>query len=247
MKKTTLLALTGLLALAGGCYTPQHSNVLIFATNTKFGVDISYDPKTQEPSFVVGYRRQEGVWMPLLANYGPEGLTPGPLMITNTLNGKSDEIAPQMFYRGNDGVNYDTYSVLATFKGSAGSQGAGASTGIAQYFATGLAARELAQEGGAALVSTKAPPPDKQAVTTLMSAINNPDNEKLRAQFDELRAKPLDKSKAKKADGTSFDGTTSDFANYWADQIQPGSTWAGIRAYGGSNLQKLIQSLQQAE
>jgi hypothetical protein len=253
MKKTTVLILTGLLALASGCYTPKHSNVLIFATNTKFGVDISYDPKTQEPSFVVGFRRQEGVWLPLLANYGPNGLEPGPLTITNTTAaGKVDvtQIAPQMLYQGSGGNNRDTYSVLATFRGSAAAQGSGtngASTAIAQYFATGLAARELASQGGAALVSTKAATPNEQAVAQLMNAINSPDNDKLRAQFDQLRGKALDKTKAKNMDGTPFQGTTSDYANYLANQIQPGSTWAVIRAYGGDNLQKLNQQLQQAE
>jgi len=248
MKKIILILTAGLLAFASGCHTPQHSNVLIFATNTKFGVDISYDPKTTEPSFVVGFRRQEGVWMPLLANYGPDGLEPGPMTVTNTTDGKFEKIPTQMLYRGNDAKNYDTYSVLATFKGSAGASGTnGASTAIAQYFATGLAARELAEVGGAALVSTKASPPDAQAITTLKNAINNPDNDKLRAQFDQLLTKSLDKAKAKNRDGSPFQGTTSDYANYLASQIQSGSTWAVIRAYGGDNLQKLIQQLQQAE
>jgi hypothetical protein len=254
MKRTKLIITVGLLTLVTGCYTPKHSNVLIFATNTKFGVDISYDPKTQEPSFVVGFRRQEGVWMPLLANFGPDGLEPGPLTVTNNVGGQADvqQIAPHMLYRGNQGNDRDTYSVLATFRGSAagqtsGTNGGGASSSIAQYFATGLAARELAQRGGAALVSTKAPPPDVEAVSKLMSAINNPDNQKLRDQFDQLLAKPLDKTKAKNADGSPFAGTTSDYANFLAGQIQPGSTWAAIRAYAGDNLQKLIQQLQQVE
>lgn len=57
----------------------------------------------------------------------------------------------------------DTYSVLATFSGQAGaSAGAGgnetpgvkANGTLAQYFATGIAARLLAEHGGASIVNT---------------------------------------------------------------------------------------------
>jgi hypothetical protein len=51
----------------------------------------------------------------------------------------------------------DAYSVIGTFKGNAGG-GSGSQSnvkmGIAQYFATGIAAQLLAENGGAALVST---------------------------------------------------------------------------------------------
>jgi len=55
---------------------------------------------------------------------------------------------------------HDTYSVLATLSGQATSSASTADTGvqsggaIAQYFATGFAARLLAERGGAALVNT---------------------------------------------------------------------------------------------
>jgi hypothetical protein len=51
----------------------------------------------------------------------------------------------------------DAYSVIGTFKGNAGGNAgsqANAKMGIAQYFATGIAAQLLAEGGGAALVST---------------------------------------------------------------------------------------------
>jgi hypothetical protein len=177
MKKTNILIISGLLTLLSGCHTPQHSNTLIFATNTRFGVDVGYDPKTQEPSFVVGYRRQEGVWMPLLANCGADGLSPG--------------ASPFSLYQGNDSANKDTYSVLATFKGKAAGNGTnGASTAIAQYFATGLAARELAQKGGAALVSTAAKAPtDKSDLAYLLK----PDHVTDLATYGDLIKKPLTK------------------------------------------------------
>lgn len=184
MKKNHSIIIAAMLVLVSGCYTPKHSNVLIFATNTKLGVDLSYDPKTQEPSLVVGFRRQEGVWMPLLANYGPDGLEPGPLTIKNNDGGGAGAAAetqvwPHMLYQGNDDKKErDTYSVLATFKGkgaasTSGSNSLGASGAIAQFFATGLAARELAQVGGAALVSTKAPTPGQTAQTNLYAPDNS--------------------------------------------------------------------------
>lgn len=143
-----------------GCHTPKHSNVLMFATTTKGGIDISYDPKTQEPNLVVGYKRNEGVWMPLLANLGTNGLEPGPIKAevvdeegehVTTLEG-----AEGLMYVGKDEGHIDTYSVLASFgaKFDAKAQtGAEASGGLAQYFATGLAARKLAEVGGASLVA----------------------------------------------------------------------------------------------
>jgi len=199
------------MVLATGCSTPKHSNALIFATNTKFGIDISYDQKTQEPNLVVGYKRQEGVWMPLLANLGPDGLTPGvtearrsPKKPPGTL--ASDKVAvttasttervqpasmPVIGANGPDEApvgtlfvgleekngatkpNVDTYSVLASFGAKFSAKGAstsGAEAGgaLAQYFATGLAARELAREGGSRLVSVQ--PADALAARAVVDA-----------------------------------------------------------------------------
>lgn len=179
MRTTTLLTLTSLLILVSGCNTPKHSNVLIFATNTKFALDISYDPKMQEPNLTVGYKRQEGVWMPLLANTGDEGLEPGPITVTPPPTGGTAALsADGLLYRGNENNDKDTYSVLASFgakwgaKGSS-KEGAASDGGLAQYFATGLAARKLAEGGGAALVSTRAESPgsmDKRVIEAQIKA-----------------------------------------------------------------------------
>ncbi len=160
LKASIVLMAAGLFLMAG-CHTPQHSNVLVFGTNTKFAIDISYDPKTQEPNLTVGYKRQEGVWMPLLANTGEDGLEPGPIKINNKAGETVGNISTDgLLYQGKDNANYDAYSVLASFgakwgaKGSA-TNGSEASGGLAQYFATGLAARKLAEKGGAELVSVQ--------------------------------------------------------------------------------------------
>jgi hypothetical protein len=56
------------LGVLGGCQsTPEHTNTLIFGTNTKFALDVSQDP-TGVVGVTLGYKRQEAVWMPLLAN-----------------------------------------------------------------------------------------------------------------------------------------------------------------------------------
>ena len=130
------------------CSLPKHSNTLMFGTNTKFALDVSADP-TGIPSFTFGYKRQEAVWMPLRTNKEDQ--------CDNCCQTAADTCK----YIGKDGNDKtDTYSVLASFgaefAGGANAQGqeAKASGALAQYFATGLAARELARSGGAALVST---------------------------------------------------------------------------------------------
>lgn len=136
--------------IISACSTPHHTNTLIFATNTKFAIDIAADP-TGNPGLTVGYKRQEAVWMPLLANQDNNG-TP-----------KQDK--EFLFLGKNESQSQDTYSVLASFGAtfSGGSsigvetQGAKVSTngGLAQFFATGIAARKLAEKGGSRLVSVQ--------------------------------------------------------------------------------------------
>jgi hypothetical protein len=63
--KIPLIALTILL---GSCAAP-HSDVMVFGTQTSLGVDISTSPEQANiPSFIVGYKRRELVWMPLFIN-----------------------------------------------------------------------------------------------------------------------------------------------------------------------------------
>ena len=136
-----------------GCSTPQHTNVLIFGTNTKFALDLSQDP-TGGVGVTLGFKREEAVWMPLLPNQSKS--TNNETMVPATCT--SNTACPK--YLGSDGTNTDTYSVLASFGSKVGSgldpqaNKAEVKAQIAQYFATGLAARELAIRGGAGLVNT---------------------------------------------------------------------------------------------
>lgn len=144
-----------------GCGTPEHSNMLMFGTNTSFGVDIAASPTTATPAIKIGYDRQEIALIPLLANKTGEKRQPADCGTTKPPG--------DCAFVGDGPEGHDAYSVLGTFSGSGGASGTdGAKVQIAQYFATGLAARILAQQGGAQLVSTKA---DAPATSALADAI----------------------------------------------------------------------------
>lgn len=146
------VAATALATFLVGCTsTPQHTNVLVFGTNTKVALDLSQDA-TSGIGITLGYKRMEAVWMPLLPNQaGANGLVPS----TCTKEAECPKFV------GKDSANqHDTYSVLASFGSKLGGgvdaegKQANVKGEIAQYFATGLAARLLAQKGGAGLVNT---------------------------------------------------------------------------------------------
>ncbi|WP_126377317.1 hypothetical protein [Desulfovibrio ferrophilus] len=118
----------------------------MFGTNTKVGFDIGYDAATTSGNILLGYDRQEAVWLPLLANRDKDG---------------NSSANTQMLFKGEEGANNrDTYSVLASFgadfNGKGAATGVESGSGLAQYFATGLAARTLADKGGADLVKVSA-------------------------------------------------------------------------------------------
>ena len=138
--------------LLGRTSTAQHTNVLVFGTNTKVALDLLQDA-TSGIGITLCCKRQEAVWMPLLPNQAAtngNGLQPSPC---TTIEGYPKFVGMD----SND--QYDTHTVLARFgtKLGAGVDSTGKDAKgngeIAQHFATGLAARILAQNG-AALVST---------------------------------------------------------------------------------------------
>lgn len=154
-QKIILVATTIAAAALSGCATPQHTNLLIFGTNTQLGIKVGADA-TQTPAIQVGYNRQELVLMPLLANTGGTGDKLAPCPVTTT---PPPTVPTNCKFTGNAGNNLDAYSVLASFGTKYDvSAGAGpkAGGGIAQYFATGLAARELATHGSSLVAATPA-------------------------------------------------------------------------------------------
>ena len=189
------------LAILEACAVP-HNDVLVFGTETKIALDVSSSATDAGmPSITLGYKREEAVWMPLLANGRDAVLLNGVdkhcvgLELTNFtgLRGCADKLAgskdvtsqvcPQddencvdiiagklitlidqkLKYIGTTGAgDRDAYSVFASFgaeiEGSGESKvvlqqdgkteslgNVGSKAGLAQFFATGIAARKLAE------------------------------------------------------------------------------------------------------
>jgi len=153
---TKISSLSFVVVLAG-CATPEHTNTLVFGTTTKFALDVSVTP-TGAPDFTLGYKRHEGVWMPLLANSKTGD---------DSVPAECDKEKSDCLFQGKDenGKKVDTYSVLASFgakfgggstvEGDAAGANVQASGGLAQFFATGIAAQKLAQEGNSRLVAVQ--------------------------------------------------------------------------------------------
>lgn len=180
-----------------GCATPRHTNTLIFATNTKVAIDVSQDP-TGALGVTLGYKRQEGVWMPLLANKAAD--SSGKNLIPDACAGD----ACKSFIGSSGGAgneDKDTYSVLATFGGSTGgdAKDGKANASVAQYFATGLAARLLAQNGGAAMVNTGAEPAVQTVKTVTVTESVQALLNKSKSDIDAILAETVAN------DGTSID------------------------------------------
>lgn len=153
-----------LLFLASGCVqATRHSNTMVFGTNTTFGIKVGTSAN-QVPSITVGYDRQEAVIMPLVANasgatghYGDDLLQPCDLTAPINVSGEATYAVHPCSLVAVNGSALDSYSVLASFganfDGSANTSQVGAKGGLAQYFATGMAAQLLAANGGAAVVA----------------------------------------------------------------------------------------------
>jgi hypothetical protein len=60
-------ALAVVVGLSSCSSIPQHTNTLIFGSNTALALDFSQQ-LTGNYGFTLGFRRQEIVWLPLLAN-----------------------------------------------------------------------------------------------------------------------------------------------------------------------------------
>ena len=146
---------------------------MVFGTNTSVGLKVGTDV-AQVPGIQVGYNRQEAVILPLVANVNET-------TATGVNNARLNRLVPcdvgaPVIVEGDDdgfpvhpcllvatrGDATDSYSVLASFGAEfSANQGTGVSAGggLAQYFATGMAAQVLALTGGASVVNSKATPP----------------------------------------------------------------------------------------
>lgn len=159
-------------ALSLGACAASHNDVLVFATQTKVALDVSASPAQGVPSFTLGYKREEGVWMPLVINgqqslllNRPETCDPNtrkcysvPASVLDSFKecakSRPAEIClgglmGHVKYVGKADQRSDTYSVFASFGGDFGASGGGKAA-LAQFFATGIAAQELAKRPEAA-------------------------------------------------------------------------------------------------
>lgn len=159
------IAIAALAAVLGGCVqATRHSNTMYFGTNTTFGIKAGASAG-EVPQVVVGYDRQEAVVMPLLANTADVStgkddtrnrLVPCDATRPLEVSGATYAVHPCSFVAFRDKAQ-DSYSVIASFGADFGGKAntnVEVSGGLAQYFATGMAAQMLAAKGGAALVST---------------------------------------------------------------------------------------------
>ena len=163
-RQTIALAGAGLALALGGC---AHNDVLVFGTDTKVAIDVE-TAATQggSPSITIGYKRKEAVWMPLLVNAKDSKIVPcekdshgactpgsGGPWTAEDAKYKSTDTTSQ---NGKTETRSDAYSVFASIgadiKGGATAEtdangkpktGATAGVGVAQFFATGIAAINL--------------------------------------------------------------------------------------------------------
>lgn len=148
MRYQRQLALAGGLLLVGACQA-AHNDVLVFGTSTKLAIDATATPANAGiPEITVGYKRQEAVWLPLIVNGGDSTVDQKPAGNDAKYMGSSDG-SGGIHNAKTDGTknDQDAYSVFASFGANFGAKGgtgsAEASGGIAQFFATGIAAQRL--------------------------------------------------------------------------------------------------------
>lgn len=135
------------LMLLGCGEMPKHRDLLVFGTNTKLALDVSPAPETGNIAGVtLGYKRQEFVLMPLLVNAADSRFC-----VTNAQSQKvcdAQSIEQAKYLGSGSNSERDAYSVFASFGATFSGGGATgkneAQGGLAQFFATGLAAQQLA-------------------------------------------------------------------------------------------------------
>lgn len=154
-RRSGFLLMTAVVVLASGCSVP-HRDVLLFGTDTSLGVNVGADPAAAQVTNVsIGYKRREAVYMPLVVN-GTDS------KFTN--DGKNMKYAGRAEGEPAGEGGKDTYSVFASFGGSARAATAQGGAQVAQFFATGIAAQRLAKSDRVTeLVSTSAPQATEEA------------------------------------------------------------------------------------
>jgi hypothetical protein len=154
IQSSKLKHLVFLPALAVGAWflSGCQSNTIYFGTNTQFGIRAGVDTK-QIPEVQIGYNRQEGVMLPLTVDNGRPSTNSTSSCCAKDMTPANIE-NEKFIGENNQGIRKDAYSVIAIFSGNAAgnvspstNNATGASMGVSQYFATGVAAQLLAEHG----------------------------------------------------------------------------------------------------
>ena len=164
------------------CSALPHNDVLIFGTETTVAVDVgSSATNGGTPEITIGYKREEAVWMPLLAN-GRHSRSPPTTGTMYTANGA-------------DGKEKDAYSVFASFGAELEGGTGEAKVGLAQFFATGIAAQRLANNPIAALALAVKPDDtgEEEAKAAAAAVGLSPEDQKVLSDF-KTRGEMLDLS-----------------------------------------------------
>ena len=215
---------------------------LIFSTHTTLGLEIAVSPaETSSPAkIIIGYKRAEGVINPV---YHSKGITRAGKEETTTSNGVKKTITTE---DGTARYRSEAYSVIAKIHGEVGATAADTAQGtmgVAQWFATGEAAKILARQPGiAAAVSGNSKIAEAEAQLAAIASTSVVSTS-LRSQLDELMKKPLKENFSE--DNKSF-ANTKEYVEYAAKKINPEKSWIRIRAEACSELKQLIEKVKNA-
>ena len=172
LRPLSATAVVLMLAALAGCALPAHNNTLIFAVKRDLGASLSA-PSAAEPevNLSLGYKERQTAWVPLWANKKTGGLAvtgvhaqPCPTQ-TFVIEDISCKKGPKLIGDGtpvgdhsNGNQANDAYSTFASFGGNVNvgkNDGPSGSMALASFFATGVAAQNLARNAsGLAMVST---------------------------------------------------------------------------------------------
>lgn len=154
-----------------------HRDVMVFGTDTSFGISVGADPVSSQVANVsIGYKRREAVWMPLLVNgqdtrafceqWNSDGTCARPVgasAVNENWSPKyTSEAAGVDATVGGNESEKDTYSVFASFGGDASAATGKGRVAVAQFFATGIAAQRLGSNPSAARLVSTAPDVDAE-------------------------------------------------------------------------------------
>lgn len=191
-----------MVVLAAGCLTAcgKHNDVLLFGTDTTVAVDISASPtQGNTPQLSIGYKRREAVWMPLLANADDSEAIKKTCSKTQgggtqrkgtRCSAENGQLADAKYVGEDSNHRTDAYSVFASFgaeiEGSVGGGGdAKAKVGLAQFFATGVAAQKLADNPAAVFALSIQPPGTSEAIGEALNSAELRKEREFRASFSQ--------------------------------------------------------------